>query len=338
MLLLLLRRLAVLLPTFLGITLLAFALVHLLPGDPVEVMLGERSLDPQAHAEALQRLGLDRPLPEQYLHYLGQLVQLDLGTSLRSGESVWSEFSARFPATLELGLAAFLFAALLGVPAGVIAALRRGSAVDHGVMGAALTGYSLPIFWWGLILILVFSVGLGWTPVSGNVHLFYDIEPHTGFMLIDSLLSEESGAFLSALQHLILPTIVLGTIPLAVIARMTRSSMLEVLREDYLRAARARGLSPARVVIVHALRNALIPVLTVFGLQIGGLVSGAVLTETIFSWPGIGKWLIEAIGARDYPVLQGGILLIACLVILTNLLVDLAYGLVDPRIRYPRHG
>lgn len=337
-LLLLLRRVGVLLPTFLGITLLAFALVHLLPGDPVEVMLGERSLDPQAHAEALRRLGLDLPLHQQYLNYLGQLARFDLGTSLRSGESVWSEFAARFPATLELGLAALLFATVLGIPAGVVAALRRGSSLDHGVMGLALSGYSLPIFWWGLMLILVFSVGLGWTPVSGNIHLFYDIEPRSGLMLVDSLLSDEPGAFLSALHHLILPTIVLGTIPLAVIARMTRSSMLEVLREDYLRAARARGLSPARVVVVHALRNALIPVLTVFGLQIGGLVSGAVLTETIFSWPGIGKWLIEAIGARDYPVLQGGILLIACLVILTNLLIDLLYGLVDPRIRYPRHG
>lgn len=337
-LLLLLRRVGVLLPAFLGITLLAFALVHLLPGDPVEVMLGERSLDPQAHAEALRRLGLDLPLHQQYLNYLGQLARFDLGTSLRSGESVWSEFAARFPATLELGLAALLFATVLGIPAGVVAALRRGSGLDHGVMGLALSGYSLPIFWWGLMLILVFSVGLGWTPVSGNIHLFYDIEPRSGLMLVDSLLSDEPGAFLSALHHLILPTIVLGTIPLAVIARMTRSSMLEVLREDYLRAARARGLSPARVVVVHALRNALIPVLTVFGLQIGGLVSGAVLTETIFSWPGIGKWLIEAIGARDYPVLQGGILLIACLVILTNLLIDLLYGLVDPRIRYPRHG
>src|SRR5690606_6829770 len=287
------RRLLLLIPTLIGVTLLAFALIHLVPGDPVEIMLGERGLDPIAHAEALQRLGLDRPLAEQYWHYLGQLARFDLGTSLRSGESVGSEFAARFPATLELALGALLFAVALGVPAGILAAIKRGSALDHGVMGVALTGYSMPIFWWGLILIMIFSVTLGWTPVAGNIHLFFDIEPVTGLMLIDSLLSEEPGAFVDALQHLILPAIVLGTIPLAVIARMTRSAMLEVLREDYVRTARAKGLSPARVVFVHGLRNALIPVLTVFGLQVGTLLAGAVLTETIFSWPGIGKWLIE---------------------------------------------
>jgi dipeptide transport system permease protein len=332
------RRLALLIPTLLGVTLLAFALIHLVPGDPVEVMLGERGLDPAAHAEALQRLGLDRPLIEQYVHYLGQLARFDLGSSLRSGDSVWSEFASRFPATLELALAALLLAVVLGVPAGILAAIKRGSALDHGVMGVALTGYSMPIFWWGLILIMLFSVTLGWTPVAGNIHLFFDIEPVTGLMLIDSLLSDEPGAFIDALQHLILPAIVLGTIPLAVIARMTRSAMLEVLREDYLRSARARGLSPARVILVHALRNALIPVLTVFGLQVGSLLGGAVLTETIFSWPGIGKWLIEAISARDYPVVQGGILLIACLVIAVNLAVDVASALLDPRARQHAHG
>lgn len=330
------RRLGLLIPTFFGVTLLTFTLIRLIPGDPVEVMMGERRLDPAAHAQAMQRLGLDRPLHEQYLAYLGQLARGDLGQSLRTRESVWSEFAALFPATVELALAALLFAGVVGLLAGVIAALRRGTALDHGVMGLALTGYSMPIFWWGLILIMFFSVQLGWTPVSGRIDLLYDVEPVTGFMLIDTLLSEEQGAFVDALQHLILPAVVLGTIPLAVIARMTRSAMLEVLREDYIRSARARGLSPFRVVFVHALRNALIPVLTVFGLQVGALLSGAVLTETIFSWPGIGKWLIEAIGARDYPVVQNGILLIAALVILVNFTVDILYGLANPRIRYRR--
>ncbi|TBW11989.1 ABC transporter permease subunit [Azotobacter chroococcum subsp. isscasi] len=328
------RRLGLLIPTFLGVTLLTFALIRLIPGDPVEVMMGERRLDPQMHAEAMHRLGLDRPLHEQYLSYLGQLAQGDLGQSLRTRESVWSEFASLFPATVELALAALLLAGVLGLLAGTLAALKRGTLLDHGTMGLALTGYSMPIFWWALILIMFFSVELGWTPVSGRLDLLYDVEPVTGFMLIDTLLSDEQGAFLDALRHLILPAIVLGTIPLAVIARMTRSAMLEVLREDYIRAARARGLSPARLVFVHALRNALVPVLTVFGLQVGSLLSGAVLTETLFSWPGIGKWLIEAIGARDYPVVQNGILLIAALVILVNFVVDILYGLANPRIRH----
>ncbi|MEK1939788.1 MAG: ABC transporter permease subunit [Pseudomonas sp.] len=330
------RRLGLLIPTFFGITLLTFSLIRLIPGDPVEVMMGERRVDPVMHAEALERLGLNKPLYEQYLNYIGDLAQGNLGESLRTRESVWHEFLTLFPATLELSLAALLFAGTLGLLAGVIAALKRGSLFDHGVMGISLAGYSMPIFWWGLLLIMFFSVGLGWTPVSGRIDLLYDIEPKTGFMLIDTLLSDEEGAFVDALRHLILPAIVLGTIPLAVIARMTRSAMLEVLREDYVRTARAKGLSPSRVIFVHGLRNALIPVLTVFGLQVGALLAGAVLTETIFSWPGIGKWLIESIGARDYPVVQNGILLIACLVILVNFVVDILYGLANPRIRHQR--
>lgn len=330
------RRFGLLIPTFFGVTLLTFALIRLIPGDPVEVMMGERRVDPQMHAEAMHRLGLDKPLYRQYFDYIGNLAQGNLGESLRSRVGVWDEFLTLFPATLELSVAAMLFATVFGVLAGIIAALRRGSTVDHGVMGVALTGYSMPIFWWGLLLIMLFSVQLGWTPVSGRLDLLYDIPPRTGFMLIDTLLSDEPGAFVDALKHLILPAIVVGTIPLAVIARMTRSAMLEVLREDYVRTARAKGLSPKRVVFVHALRNALIPVLTVLGLQVGSLLSGAVLTETIFSWPGIGKWLIEAIGARDYPVVQNGILLIATLVILVNFVVDILYGLVNPRIRHQR--
>ncbi|MDF0606974.1 ABC transporter permease subunit [Neisseriaceae bacterium TC5R-5] len=336
-----LRRLALLVPTFFGITLLTFGLIRMIPGDPVEVMVGERTLDPQMHAEALHRLGLDKPLYAQYVDYIVNLVHGSLGESLVSKTSVWLEFKALFPATLELALAALIFATVLGLLAGVVAAIKRGSVFDHGVMGLALTGFSMPIFWWGLILIMFFSVHLGWTPVSGRMDLAFDIPPHTGFMLIDAWLAESSdpdmqGAFRSALSHLILPTIVLGTVPLAVIARMTRSSMLEVLREDYVRTARAKGLSPARVIFVHTLRNALIPVLTVIGLQVGALMGGAVLTETIFSWPGIGKWLIDAIGRRDYPVVQNGILLVALLVIITNFVVDILYGIANPRIRHAK--
>ncbi len=337
-----LKRLGVLIPTFLGITLLTFSLIRLIPGDPVEVMMGERSLDPEVHAAALKRLGLDQPLPVQYANYLGQLLSGDLGTSLKTQTSVWNEFKTLFPATLELALVALLFALVVGMTAGVIAAVKRGTLADHGVMTMALTGYSMPIFWWGLLLILVFSVGLGWTPVSGRLNLVFDVPPHTGFMLIDAWLAERAdpefnkGALWDAVRHLILPAIVLGTIPLAVIARMTRSSMLEVLREDYVRTARAKGLSPFRIIFIHALRNALVPVLTVIGLQVGTLMGGAVLTETIFSWPGIGKWLIDAIGRRDYPVVQNGILLVATLVIMTNFVVDILYGVANPRILHPR--
>ena len=219
---------------------------------------------------------------------------------------------------------------------GILAAIRRGSWFDQVSMTAALVGFSMPIFWWGLLLILLFSVTLGWTPVSGRMAVRYFIEPVTGFVLIDAWLAGDWGAFKSALQHLILPAIALGTIPLAVIARMTRSSMLEVLNDDYIRTARAKGLPPWRVVGLHALRNALIPVITVIGLQVGALLSGAILTETIFSWPGVGKWLIESIRRRDYPVVQGGVLLAASIVMLVNLTVDVMYGLINPRIRKGR--
>lgn len=337
-----LRRLALVIPTFLGITLLAFSLIHLIPGDPVQVMAGERRLDPAFHAEVLQRLGLDRPLWEQYLAYLWKALHLNLGESFVTHEAVWSEFLKLFPATLELSICALFLAVVIGVLAGVLAAIKRGSVLDHGVMGLSLTGFSMPIFWWGLLLIMFCSVYMReWAPtwalpVSGRLALEFDIAPRTGFMLIDAWLSGEPGAFKSALSHLVLPSIVLGTVPLAVIARMTRSSMLEVLREDYVRTARAKGLSPARVVFVHALRNALVPVITVIGLLVGTLLGGAVLTETIFSWPGVGKWLIDAISRRDYPVVQGGILIVATLVIGVNLLVDVMYGLINPRIRHAK--
>ena len=332
----LLTRVSLVIPTFLGITLLAFTLIHLVPGDPVEVRVGERGIAPARHAQLLHEMGLDRPLWQQFLSYVGDVLHGNLGISLITHRPVLDEFLTLFPATLELALFAVLFAILIGLPAGVIAAVKRGSILDHAVMGISLTGYSMPIFWWGLLLILTFSVELQWTPVSGRISLEYFLDPITGLMTVDSLLSDEEGAFSSALSHLILPSIVLGTIPLAVIARMTRSSMLEVLNEDYILTARAKGLSNRRVIGIHALRNAMIPVVTVIGLQVGTLMGGAILTETIFSWPGIGKWLVESIGRRDYPALQGGMLLIASLVMGVNLFVDLLYGLLNPRIRHRR--
>jgi dipeptide transport system permease protein len=328
-----LQRVLLIIPTFLGAALLAFLLIHAIPGDPIQMLLGERVVDPVRHQELLAQIGLDRPLPIQFVDYIWHVLQGDFGKSIMSKESVLSDFFARFPATLELAFCAMVFAIVIGIPAGVLAAERRGSAYDHALMGVALTGYSMPIFWWGLLLILFFSLHLGWTPVSGRIDLDYYFEDGTNFMLYDALVSDQEGAFVSALSHLILPSIVLGTIPLAVIARMTRSAMLEVLGEDYVRTARAKGLSGFRVVGIHALRNALIPVVTVIGLQVGTLMGGAILTENIFSWPGIGSWLVNSIYQRDYPSVQGGVLLIAAFVILVNLAVDLIYGLLNPRIR-----
>jgi ABC-type dipeptide/oligopeptide/nickel transport systems, permease components len=331
-----LTRLSLIVPTFFGLTLAAFFLIRLIPGDPIETLAGERGIDAARHAKLLKEYGLDQPLIVQYWFYIKRVFSGELGTSIVTNYPIWTEFKALFPATLELAICAILFAIAVGLPAGILAALRRNTIADHGVMGAALFGYSMPIFWWALLLIMLFSTTLGWTPVNGRIDVLYYIEPVTGFMLIDTLLSGEEGAFSSAVSHLILPTIVLSTIPLAVIARMTRSSMLEVLGEDYIRTARAKGLSTGRVIGIHALRNALIPVVTVIGLQVGVLLTGAILTEYVFSWPGIGTWLLKGIQSRDYPVLQGGILMVGCLVMLVNLLVDLAYGLINPRIRSSR--
>ena len=330
-----LTRVSLIIPTFIGITLLAFFLIRLVPGDPIETMAGERGIDPARHEALRKEFGFDQPVMVQYGIYINRVLHGDLGKSIVTRENVISEFAALFPATIELALCAIMFALIIGLPAGILAAVRRNSIFDHGVMGISLTGYSMPIFWWGLMLILVMSNTFHLTPVSGRVDLIKYFYPRvTGFALIDSLLSGQKGAFKDALLHLILPTIVLGTQPLAVIARMTRSAMLEVLEEDYVRTAKAKGLTLRRVVGVHALRNALIPVVTVIGLSIGGLLAGAVLTETIFSWPGVGKWLIESIGRRDYPALQGGIMLISTMVIVVNVLVDLLYGLINPRIRH----
>ncbi|RJT44271.1 dipeptide ABC transporter permease DppB [Rahnella woolbedingensis] len=334
-----LRRLGLVIPTFIGITLLTFAFVHMIPGDPVTIMAGERGVSPERHAQLMADMGLDKPLYQQYFKYVNGVLHGDLGTSLKSRIPVWQEFVPRFKATLELGICAMIFAIIVGIPTGVLAAVKRGSIFDHTAVGISLTGYSMPIFWWGIMLVMLVSVQLNLTPVSGRINdtVFLDDSlPLTGFMLIDTLLWGEPGDFVDAVMHMILPAIVLGTIPLAVIVRMTRSSMLEVLGEDYIRTARAKGVSRMRVIVIHALRNALLPVVTIIGLQVGTLLGGAILTETIFSWPGLGRWLIDALQRRDYPVVQGGVLLVATLIIVVNLLVDVLYGVVNPRIRHKK--
>ncbi|WOO49595.1 dipeptide ABC transporter permease DppB [Hafnia alvei] len=334
-----LQRLGLVIPTFIGITLLTFIFVHLIPGDPVMIMAGERGLSPERHAYLMAELGLDKPLWQQYINYLNGIFHGDLGISLKSRIPVWDEFLPRFKATLELGVCAMIFAVSVGIPVGVLAAVKRGSIFDHTAISVSLAGYSMPIFWWGIMLIMLVSVKLDLTPVSGRLAdsvFLDDSNPLTGFMLIDTFVWGEEGDFLDAVHHIILPAIVLGTIPLAVIVRMTRSSMLEVLGEDYIRTARAKGLSRARVILIHALRNAMLPVVTVIGLQVGTMLAGAILTETIFSWPGLGRWLIDALQRRDYPVVQGGVLLIATMIIFVNLLVDVLYGIVNPRIRHKK--
>lgn len=328
------RRLLNILPTLFVVSVLAFGLIRLVPGDPVMLLLGERGADPAVYAEMKHNLGLDLPIFQQYFKFVAQAFTGNLGTSIISKQPVLVEFMDRFPATLELGLVGMLWATLLGIPLGIIAAMKRGSLFDFFAMGGSLIGYSMPIFWWGLVLILIFSVQMGLTPVSGRISVYYEIPHITGLYLIDSWFSEEGiYAFFSAFRHILLPSIVLGTIPLAVIARMTRSAMLEVLKEDYIRTAKAKGLTQVSIVIRHGFRNALIPVVTVIGLLFGTIITGAILTETIFSWPGIGKWIVASVTSRDYPVIQGGILLIATMVMLINMLVDISYGYINPKLK-----
>ncbi|MES3039155.1 MAG: ABC transporter permease [Bdellovibrionota bacterium] len=331
---LILSRVALLAITLVGASLISFFLIRLVPGDPVTNLLGERGGTEERILEMRQRFGLDKPLYIQYFKFLESAVHGDLGESIVSKRPVSEEFLSRFPATLELGLAALFWATLLGIPLGIMAAVRRNSVWDYGVMGLSLVGYSMPIFWWGLLLILLFSVNLGWLPVSGRIDIMYDIPVKSGFLLLDTWHSEEGRvAFKSAFRHLVLPAIVLGTIPLAVLARMTRASLLEVLNEDYVRAARAKGLNENMVIYKHALRNALVPIITILGILVASIMTGAVLTETIFSWPGVGRWLVKSIEARDYPVIQGGILYTSFGVVVINLMVDIIYTFVNPRLR-----
>ena len=298
------RRLLLAIPVLLGVATLVFALLHLVPGDPVQAMLGDAA-SPQSVAELRGRLGLDRPLHIQYAAFLAGAARGNLGVSLRTNEPVTTAIAARLPATVELALAAMLVAVAIAIPAGVVAAVNAGTGVDHAATTLALVGLSMPNFWLGPLLAIVFSVGLGWLPVSGR----------------------------GTPAHLVLPAITLGAPLAAVLARMTRASLIDELRELYVTAARARGVPPARVVMKHAFRNSLIPIITVLGLQVGGLLTGAVITETIFAWPGVGRLLIQSIGFRDYPVVQGCVLFIAMTYVSVNLLTDMAYAYLDPRIR-----
>jgi peptide/nickel transport system permease protein len=328
----LIKRLLQVIPTVLGISVLVFFMIHLVPGDPAEMMLGERANE-KALTELRQQLGLDKPLYVQYGLFMSRLAQGDLGRALRTNEKITTEIATHFPATLELALVAIVFAVTLGMLAGIVSATRQYSLFDYGSMVLSLIGVSMPIFWLGLVLMIIFSVNLGWLPLSGRLSYDITLEPVTNLYLIDSIIQGNWAAFKDALHHIIMPAFTLSTIPMAIIARMTRSSMLEVLRQDYIRTAKAKGLSPRAVHYKHALRNALIPIVTIIGLQFSILLGGAILTETIFAWPGIGSWLLNAVYARDFNAVQGGTMLIATLFVLINVLVDLLYAVINPRIK-----
>jgi len=327
------KRVLGVIPVLLCVSMLVFGFLRLIPGDPAVTMLGERAT-PENIARVREQLGLNKPLYEQYLTFLGNALRGDLGRSVLRQEPVTQEILRRFPATIELALAALLFAIAVGIPAGVISAVRRGSWFDSSSMLVALTGVSMPIFWLGLMLIYLFAVVLHLLPTGGRLDAGTQLAPITNLVLVDAVLRWNIPVFIQGFRHLLLPALALGTIPMAIIARMTRSSMLEVLGQDYIRTAHAKGLMGRTVVIRHALRNAWLPIITVVGLQVGILLSGAILTETVFSWPGIGRWLVDAIYARDYPIVQGVTLVIALIFVVVNLSVDILYALVDPRIRF----
>lgn len=327
------KRVLGVIPVLLCVSMLVFGFLRLIPGDPALIMLGERATEANI-ARVREQLGLNKPLHEQYLTFLGNALRGDLGRSVLRQEPVVQEIIRRFPATIELALAAMFIALLIGIPAGVISAVRRGSLFDAGSMLVALTGVSMPIFWLGLMLIYLFAVVLHVLPTGGRLDAGAQFKPITNLLLLDALLLGNTQLFFQALRHLALPALALGTIHMAIIARMTRSSMLEVLSQDYIRTAQAKGLRERTVVVRHALRNAWLPIITVVGLQVGRLLSGAILTETVFSWPGIGRWLVDAIYARDYPIVQGVTLFIALIFVVVNLSVDILYALVDPRIRF----
>ncbi|MDO8943701.1 MAG: ABC transporter permease [Desulfobacterales bacterium] len=315
-----------------GVSVLVFLMLRMIPGDPARLLLGEFA-SPEELVRLRNQMGLDQSYPVQYGIYLKNLLHGDLGNSLRNGEPVVSEIGVRLPATLELAVAAMLIASVLGIAAGVVSAARQYSVFDYGSMFMALVGVSMPIFWLGLMLIYLLSVMFPIMPMMGRIGMGNEPEVVTGLMLVDTLLSGEFGDFLDALHHLVLPSFTLATIPMAIIARITRSAMLEVLNKDYVRTARAKGMSEAVVILRHALRNAFLPIVTVLGLNLGLLLGGAVLTETIFSWPGLGRYVVDSLMARDYAAVQGCILIFAALMVCINLVVDLIYVLLDPRIR-----
>jgi peptide/nickel transport system permease protein len=327
------RRLLLLLPILLGVSILIFIWIRLLPGGPAQGLLGERAT-PQSIAQINRQFGLNRPIYVQYWRYFDEtVIHLNLGTSITSFRPVTDEIRIRFPATVELALGAMIFAVTFGVPLGFLAAKKYGSAFDHGSLLASLIGISIPIFFLGLILKYIFSVRLGWLPSIGRENVLATYNHPTGFYILDAIIERNPSQLWDAIQHLILPAIALGSIPLAIIARITRASVLDVQNEDYVRTARAKGLPPREVDSRHVLRNAMLPISTIIGLQTGLLLSGAVLTETVFAWPGIGSWLKDAIFSRDYPVLQGGILFLAVVFVVVNLLVDISYAILNPRIR-----
>ena len=320
-------------PVLLGVSVLVFGFIHLIPGDPAVTMLGERAT-PEKVAEIRARLGLDRPLWEQYVHYVGRVIRGDLGVSIVRGDPVLTDLLRRFPATVELATAAIVVAVGLGIPIGVASAVWRNSVVDSLARLGALIGVSMPIFWLGVMLAWFFGVTLRVLPTGFRLDTGAAVVPWTNFVIVDAALQGNWRVLVDALRHLILPTLALATIPLAIVARMTRASMLEVLSREFIRTAEAKGLSQRAVILRHALRNALLPIVTVVGLQIGHLLAGAILTETIFSWPGIGLWVYESLEARDYAIVQGTSLFIAVIVVVVNLTTDLLYAVVDPRIRY----
>jgi peptide/nickel transport system permease protein len=326
------RRLLLLIPILIGLSILVFLWIRALPGSPAESLLGEHAT-PEAVAQIRHQYGLDQPIYEQYWHYLETIGSGNLGTSIASTRTVTYEIEHRFPATIELALAAMIFAIGVGVPLGFLSAKKYRSGFDHAGLAASLIGISIPIFFLAIILKYIFSVRLGWLPSIGREDPLSEAEHPTNFYVLDGIVTGNLGASWDAIRHLILPAIALGSIPLAIISRVTRASVLDVQNEDYVRTARAKGLAPRTVDRRHVMRNALLPVTTIIGLQMGLLLSGAVLTETVFAIPGMGSWLAQAIFNRDYPVLQGGILFLAVVFVLVNLLVDISYALLNPRVR-----
>lgn len=325
------RRILVLIPTLLGISIIVFLMLRITPGDPAELLLGERATE-EALQEIREHLGLNEPLHVQYGMFLKRLMKGDLGETIWSRQKVWIEVKERFPATIELSVAALFISCFFGIIFGIISATRQYSIFDYLSMLGALIGVSMPIFWLGLVFMLIFSLHLGWLPLSGRLSVGIDLEVITNFYILDSVLTKNWTALKDALWHIIMPAVTLSTIPMAIVARMTRSAMLEVLRQDYIKTAKAKGLSQFVVTFKHALRNALIPVVTTIGLQFGVALGGAILTETIFAWPGVGKWMFDAVMKRDYMVIQGGTLFIAALFVVINLVVDVLYAVINPRI------
>lgn len=325
------RRFLILIPTLLGVSIIVFLMLRLTPGDPAELLLGERATE-EALQEVREHLGLNEPLHVQYGLFLKRLSQGDLGETIFTRQKVWIEIKERFPATIELSILALAISCFFGMVLGIISATKQYSIFDYLSMVGALAGVSMPIFWLGLICMLIFSLNLGWLPISGRLSIDIELDIVTNFYLIDAIISKNWAAFKDVLWHLIMPAAVLSTIPTAITARMTRSAMLEVLRQDYIKTAKAKGLSKFKVIYKHALRNALIPVVTTIGLQFGVLLGGAILTETIFAWPGVGKWMYDGVMQRDYMVIQGGTLFIATLFIVINLIVDVLYAVINPRI------